>query len=44
MALGRSQKVEFLVQECPLDLGVCVTNVNLYVMPLGHYDVIIGMD
>lgn len=44
MALVRSQKVEFLVQECPLYLGVCVTNVNLYVTPLGQYDVIIRMD
>ena len=32
------------MQECPLDLGLCVTNVNLYVTPLGHYDVVIGMD
>ena len=32
------------MQEYPLELGVCVTNVNLYVTLLGHYDVIIGMD
>lgn len=44
MASGQSQKVECLVQECPLNLGVCITNVNLYVAPLGHYDVIIEMD
>lgn len=44
MASGQSQQVECLVQGCPLDLEVCVKNVNLYVMPLGHYYVIIGMD
>lgn len=44
MALGRPQKVECLVKECPLDLGMCVTHVDIYVMPLGHYDMIIGMD
>jgi hypothetical protein len=44
MALGHSQKVESLVCKFPLDLGVCITHVNLYVTSLGHYDVIIRMD
>ena len=44
MELGHSQKVESLVCKFPLDLGVCITHVNLYVTFLRHYDVIIRMD
>jgi len=44
MALDHSQKVKFLVCKFPLDLGVCITHVNLYVTSLGHYDVIKRMD
>ena len=44
MALDHLQKVKFLVCKLPLDLGVCITHLNLYVTYLGHYDVIIRMD
>jgi hypothetical protein len=44
MALCHSQKVETIVHECPIDLGLCITHVNLYVTSIENYDVIVGMD
>lgn len=44
MTSRQSQKVECLVQEFPLYIGVCVTHVNIYVTSLHHYDVIFWMD
>jgi hypothetical protein len=44
MALGAKQKVGGKVTGCALNLGEFVTRVNLYVMILGSYDVVIGMD
>jgi hypothetical protein len=44
MALGAKQKVGGKVTGCILNLGEFVTRANLYVMILGSYDVMIGMD
>jgi hypothetical protein len=44
MALGAKQKVGGKVTGCALNLGEFVTRVNLYVMILGSYDIVIGMD
>jgi hypothetical protein len=44
MASGAKQKVGGKVTGCALNLGEFVTRVNLYVMILGSYDVVIGMD
>jgi hypothetical protein len=44
MALGAKHKVGEKVTGCALNLGDFVTSVNLYVMILGSYDVVIGMD
>ena len=44
MASGAKQKVRGKVMGCSLNLGEFVTRVNLYVMILGSYDIVIGMD
>jgi hypothetical protein len=44
MALGAKQKVGGKVTGCTLNLGEFVTRANMYVMILGSYDVVIGMD
>jgi hypothetical protein len=44
MASGAKQKVGGKVTGCILNLGEFVTKANLYVMILGSYDVVIGMD
>ena len=43
MASDITQEVGLLVNECEVDLGVCVTKVSLYTTSLGSYDIIIGM-
>ena len=44
MVLGTKQKVGGKVTGCILNLGEFFTRDNLYVMILGSYDVVIGMD
>jgi hypothetical protein len=44
MALGSKQKVCGKVTGCSLNLGEFFTRANLYVMILGYYDFVIGMD
>jgi hypothetical protein len=44
MALGAKQKVGGKVTICTLNLGDFITTVDLYVMILGSYEVVIGMD
>ena len=44
MASGAKQKVGGRVTGCILNLGEFVTRANLYIMILGSYDVMIGMD
>jgi hypothetical protein len=44
MASGAKQKVGGKVTGCSLNLGDFVMKANLYVMILGSYDVVIGMD
>jgi hypothetical protein len=44
MASGAKQKVGGKVMGCVLNLGEFFTRANLYVMILGYYDVVIGMD
>jgi hypothetical protein len=44
MASGAKQKVGGKVIGCALNKGEFVTRANLYIMILGSYDVIIGMD
>ena len=44
MASGAKQKVGGKVTGYTLNLGDFVTRANLYVMILGSYDVMIGMD
>jgi hypothetical protein len=44
MASRAKQKVGGKVTGCALNLGEFVTRVNLYIMILGSYDVMIGMD
>jgi choline kinase len=44
MASGAKQKVGGKVTDCSLNLGYFVMKANLYVMILGSYDVVIGMD
>jgi hypothetical protein len=44
MSSGAKQKVGGKVMGCTLNMGEFVTRTNLYVMILGYYDVMIGMD
>ena len=44
MVSGAKQKVGGKVTGCALNLGEFVTRANLYIMTLGSYDVVIGMD
>jgi hypothetical protein len=44
MDLGEKQKFGRKVTGCSLNLGKFFTRANLYIMILGSYDVMIGMD
>ena len=44
LATGTKRKVSEVVKQCPLDMNGLVTCVDLNVLPLGSYDVLIGMD
>jgi hypothetical protein len=44
MASGAKQKVGGNITSCTLNLGEFVIRSNLYVMILGYYDIVIGMD
>lgn len=44
METRTKRKVTKLVKACPLDLNGYLTKVDLNVLPLGSYDVLIGMD
>eukprot|EP00253_Pinus_taeda_P028742 PITA_28742 len=44
MASGELQTVDLSVDQCGINLGVCLTKLKVYVTALGTYDLIIGMD
>ena len=44
LATGAKRKVSEVVEECPLVMDGLVTYVDLNVLPLGSYDILIGMD
>lgn len=44
MASGELQSVDLSVEECKINLGVCLTKLKVYVTALGTYDLVIGMD
>jgi hypothetical protein len=44
MDSGAKQKVQGKVMGCTLNLGEIFTRANLYIMILGYYDIMIGMD
>ena len=44
LATGTKRKVSEVVEKCPLVMNGLVTFVDLNVLPLGSYDVLIGMD
>lgn len=44
LAFGEKVLVESLLPGCKLEFGSVVTSVNLHILPLGSYDVILGMD
>ena len=44
LATGTKRKVSEVVEKCPLVMDGLVTCVDLNVLPLGSYDVLIGMD
>jgi hypothetical protein len=44
MASGAKQKVDGKVTGCSLNLGDFFTRANLYIMFLGSYDIVIGME
>ena len=44
LATGTKRKVSEVVEKCPLVMNGLATCVDLNVLPLGSYDVLIGMD
>ena len=44
LATGMKQKVSKIVKECEVNLNFFHTKVNPNILPLGSYDVLIGMD
>ena len=44
LATGTKRKVNEVVEKCPLVMNGLVTCVDMNVLPLGSYDVLIGMD
>ena len=44
LSIGTKRKVSEVVEKCPLVMDGLVTYVDLNVLPLGSYDILIGMD
>ena len=44
LATGMKQKVSKIVKECEVNLHGFPMKVNLNILPLGSYDILIGMD
>ena len=44
LAIGTKHKVSEIVKDCEVNLNGFPTKVNLNILPLGSYDIIIGMD
>ena len=44
LATGTKRKVSEVVEKCPLVMNGLITCVDLNVLPLGCYDILIGMD
>ena len=44
MASGVKQVLGPSVDQCQVKIGVCITKLKAYIIALGMYDVIIGMD
>ena len=44
LAIGTKQKVTSLVRNCKLMMSDFLTHVNVNIVPLGSYDLLIGMD
>ena len=44
LAIGTKRKVSEVVEKCPLVMDGLVTYADLNVLPLGSYDILIGMD
>ena len=44
LATDSKWKVSEIVKECEVNLNGFITKVNLNILPLGSYDIIIGMD
>ena len=44
LAMGSKVAVDLLVRRCALNLGTFSTTVDLRILPLGSYDIVLGMD
>ena len=44
LATGTKREVSKIVKECEVNLNGFLTKVNLNILPLGSYDIFIGMD
>ena len=44
LAIGTKRKVSDLVEKFPLEMGGLSICANLNILPLGSYDILIGMD
>jgi predicted aspartyl protease len=44
LAIGTKRRINQTVRGCPINLNGVSTNVDLNIIPLGSYDILIGMD
>jgi hypothetical protein len=44
LAIGRRRKVEEVVEACPIQMEGFHTQADMNVLPLGSYDMLLGMD
>ena len=44
LATGSKMAINLLVRSCVLNLGTFTTIVDLRILPLGSYDIVLGMD
>ena len=44
LAMDMKQKVSKIVRDCEVNLNSSPARINLNILPLGSYDILIGMD
>jgi hypothetical protein len=44
LATGTKRRINENIKDCPINLNGVNTNVDMNIIPLGSYDILIGMD